>query len=73
MGDVYGTGRPVIVTGAGPGGGPHVRIFSRTGALIDRGWFAYDRSFRGGVNVAYPSRRACSLRYSCNSPTSEPS
>ncbi len=52
VGDVYGTGRPVIVTGAGPGGGPHVRVFSRFGKLIDKGWYAYDRSFRGGVNVA---------------------
>lgn len=52
VGDVYGTGRPVIVTGAGPGGGPHVRVFSRFGKLIDKGWYAYDRNFRGGVNVA---------------------
>ena len=52
VGDVYGTGRPVIVTGAGPGGGPHVRIFSRYGKLIDTGWYAYDRNFHGGVSVA---------------------
>jgi len=48
------TGNPLkeIVTGAGDGGGPHVRIFSNTGRLLSPGFFAYNKHFRGGVNVA---------------------
>lgn len=40
-----------IVTGAGRDGGPHVRQFSLTGA-DQGGFFAYDPSYGGGVNVA---------------------
>ncbi len=52
VGDVNGDGKGEIITGAGPGGGPHVRIFDRTGKLLNDGFFAYNASFRGGVNVA---------------------
>jgi hypothetical protein len=52
VGDIYGTGRPVIVAGAGAGGGPHVRIFAKSGKLLHPGFFAYDSRFRGGVRVA---------------------
>lgn len=52
VGDLYGTGRAVIVAGAGAGGGPHVRVFNRYGRALHPGWFAYDAKFRGGVNVA---------------------
>ncbi|MFA5413798.1 MAG: putative glycoside hydrolase [Patescibacteria group bacterium] len=52
VGDTDGNGWPEIITGAGFGGGPHVRIFSGGGKLMHPGFFAYDPSFRGGVNVA---------------------
>lgn len=40
-----------IVTGAGPGGGPHVRVFKENATEV-AGVFAYDQAFRGGVRVA---------------------
>lgn len=52
LGDLYGTGRDVIIVGAGLSGGPHVRVFAKNGRLLDPGFFAYDPSFRGGVSVA---------------------
>ncbi len=51
VGDVDGDGKDEIVTGAGFTGGPHVRIFKGNGS-IEGGFFAYDKNFRGGVNVA---------------------
>lgn len=50
-GDVDGDGQDEIITGAGPGGGPHVRIFEKDGTPIG-GFYAYDPSFPGGVHVA---------------------
>lgn len=50
--DVDGDGTTEIVTGAAWGGGPHVRIFSNMGAPKYPGFFAFDASFLGGVNVA---------------------
>ncbi len=41
-----------IVTAAGPGGGPHVRMFTKTGAARPLSFMAYGESFRGGVRVA---------------------
>ena len=41
-----------IVTGAGPGGAPHVKVFDgATNAIISQ-WYAYPASFAGGVFVA---------------------
>jgi hypothetical protein len=41
-----------IIVGAGKGGGPHVRVFSKDGVPLIGGFFAYDKEFKGGVNVA---------------------
>lgn len=49
--DVDGDGRSEIITGAKYGGGPHVRVFDAMGNPRS-GFFAYDTTFRGGVNVA---------------------
>jgi serralysin len=50
--DVDGDGKADIVTGAGAGGGPHVRIFSgATVGLELRSFFAFDPGFIGGVFV----------------------
>ena len=41
-----------LVTGAGPGGAPHVKVFDgATNAVISQ-WYAYPVSFTGGVYVA---------------------
>ncbi len=49
--DVTGDNVEEIIVGAGPGGGPHVRIFDHKGVLKGQ-FFAFEDSFRGGVNVA---------------------
>lgn len=41
-----------ILTGAGPGGGPHVRMFSGQMNPIGGGFFAFPTSFKGGVDLA---------------------
>src|SRR5579871_3690557 len=51
VGDVLGNGANQIITGAGTGGGPHVEVFDQA-ATLQRSFYAYDPSFRGGVNVA---------------------
>ncbi|MGH2768582.1 MAG: FG-GAP-like repeat-containing protein, partial [Actinomycetota bacterium] len=48
-GDVTGDGVPDIVTAPGPGGGPHVKVFSGANGAELGGLFAYGASFTGGV------------------------
>jgi len=50
-GDIDGDGKDEIITGAGPGGGPHVRVFDGQGNLKTQ-FFAFNKDFYGGVNVA---------------------
>ncbi len=61
-GDITGDGTPDIITGAGPGGGPNVRVFDGsmmqvTTTPVDIGgplgnFFPYSVNFTGGVYVA---------------------
>jgi fibronectin-binding autotransporter adhesin len=53
-GDLNGDGRAEVITGAGPGGGPHVRVFDGATTSEIFGLFAFDPSFGGGVFVAAP-------------------
>ncbi len=50
--DLTGDGKADIVTGAGPGGGPHVRVFDSATVRDVVNFFAYDGAFHGGVFVA---------------------
>lgn len=50
-GDLNNDGQPEIITAAGLGGGPHIRIFNVKGELSGQ-FFAFDHNFRGGVNLA---------------------
>ena len=60
----FSTVQPAIITGAGPGGGPHIRqwripsnigfgFFYRSDIsfVLEREFFAFDPAFRGGVFV----------------------
>ncbi len=51
VGDINSNGNYEIITGAGPGGGPHIRVFDYSGRVLST-FFAFDYEFRGGVNVA---------------------
>ena len=55
-GDISGDGVPDLIAGAGPGAGPHIRIFDGiTGdQIVGRlgSFYAFDQAFRGGVFVA---------------------
>jgi hypothetical protein len=52
-GDINKDGKADVVTGAGPGGGPHVQVFGAgKSANVLQSFFAYDPSFSGGVFVA---------------------
>ncbi|MSR31084.1 MAG: hypothetical protein EXR99_06200, partial [Gemmataceae bacterium] len=53
-GDVINGGFDELVTGAGPGGGPHVRVFNiNTGApVVVKEYFAFDPGVRTGIYVS---------------------
>jgi hypothetical protein len=50
-GDIDGDGVDEIITGAGPGGGPHVRVLGPDGHEFT-GFMAYSSAFHGGVHVS---------------------
>ena len=50
-GDFDNNGYDEIVTAAGPGGSPHVRIFDKQGKLIDS-FFAYNEDYTEGVKIS---------------------
>ena len=51
IGDFDGNGQKEIAVAPASGGGPHIRIFDQTGSLRGQ-FFAYDKNFRGGINLA---------------------
>lgn len=51
-GDVNGDGKDEIITGAGSSGGPQVRVFDRNGNFTNWQTFAFDKNFRGGVDIS---------------------
>lgn len=50
--DVNGDGKDDIICGAGPGGGPHVIVYSGADNSVLHSFFAFPQSFTGGVFVA---------------------
>ncbi|MFZ4611508.1 MAG: FG-GAP repeat domain-containing protein, partial [Gemmataceae bacterium] len=52
VGDINGDGIVDIVTGAGPGGGPNVRVFDGRNNQIILDFMAYAPTFAGGVSIA---------------------
>ena len=50
--DVNGDGKADIITGAGPGGGPHVKVFDAATLHPIYSFFAFDGTYTGGVFVA---------------------
>ena len=51
-GDVNGDGVTDLVTGAGPGGASHIKVFDGATGTVLFSFFAFDPSFSGGVFVA---------------------
>ena len=56
-GNINGTGVPDVIVGAGPGGGPEVKVFNGAQLLaghivVTDNFFAFDSSFVGGVTLA---------------------
>jgi hypothetical protein len=49
---VTGDGFADVITGAGEGGGPHVRVFDGVTGADAGGFFAFEPTFAGGVRVA---------------------
>jgi predicted component of type VI protein secretion system len=50
--DINGDGFAELVTGAGPGGSSHVKVFNGKTFEIISQWYAYSSDFKGGIFVA---------------------
>ena len=50
--NIGGQSQTVVVVGAGPGGGPHVKLYSTQNAQELSSFFAFSQTFGGGVNLA---------------------
>jgi hypothetical protein len=50
--DIDGDNKDDVIVGAGPGAGPHVKVFRGTDKTLLRSFYAFDEDFRGGVFVA---------------------
>ncbi len=51
-GDVNGDGFGDIITGAGVGGGPHVRVFNASNLSVLTEFLAFDEDYRDGIYVS---------------------
>jgi hypothetical protein len=51
-GDVDGDGLAEILVGAGPGGGPHVKVYKTPSLQVIKSFYAFDANFGGGVSIA---------------------
>lgn len=56
-GDLDGDGRAEIITGAGTGGGSHVKVFDARTQATTASFLAFGSTFTGGVDVAYRTRQ----------------
>ncbi len=52
MADVKYDGKAEVITAPLKSGGPQVRVFTSSGDSLYQDFFAFDKNFRGGVNVA---------------------
>jgi hypothetical protein len=51
-GDLNGDGRAEVAVGAGPGGGPHVKVFDGVTGQVIESFYAFPAAFTGGVTLA---------------------
>lgn len=61
VGDVTSDGRADLVTGAGPGGGPHVKVFDGKSMAEVQSFYAREPQFAGGVSVAVHSGQVVTI------------
>jgi streptogramin lyase len=51
VGDTNGNGIPDAIVGAGPGGGPHVKVFDGSDNRVLGSFYAFAPGFKGGITV----------------------